>query len=132
MARRRPRTWLRACGAKVKVTGKENLEPGRNYVFVSNHRSYLDTATLFFGEQLTAGQLGELARAYVVERAGAAGLAGERGHVVVRERLAAGTPSSIQPERSASTIGVTVVRWNSCPVTGTSGIHEAVRALVSR
>lgn len=42
------RTWLRACGATVKVIGKENLEPDRNYVFVSNHRSYLDTATLFF------------------------------------------------------------------------------------
>ncbi len=33
--------------------------------------------------------LGELARAYVVEKGGASSLAGERGHVVVRERLAA-------------------------------------------
>ncbi len=41
-------TWLRACGAKVKVTGRENLEDDRSYVFISNHRSYLDTATLFF------------------------------------------------------------------------------------
>ena len=32
--------------------------------------------------------LGDLARAYVVERGGATTLAGERGHVVVRERLA--------------------------------------------
>ena len=32
--------------------------------------------------------LGELARAYVVERDGAASLSGERGHLVVRERLA--------------------------------------------
>ncbi len=40
-------TWLRACGAKVKVTGTEHLEPGRSYVFASNHRSYLDTAALF-------------------------------------------------------------------------------------
>ena len=40
-------TWLQLCGAKVEVTGKENVEPGRSYVFVSNHRSYLDTATLF-------------------------------------------------------------------------------------
>lgn len=39
--------WLKACGAKVKVTGLENLEPDRNYVFISNHRSYLDTAALF-------------------------------------------------------------------------------------
>ncbi|MEO5965885.1 MAG: hypothetical protein ABIR11_10510, partial [Candidatus Limnocylindrales bacterium] len=33
--------------------------------------------------------LGELARAYVVEGAGAASLAGERGHVIVRERIGA-------------------------------------------
>ena len=42
------KTWLRACGAKVKVTGLENLDPTVSYVFASNHRSYLDTATLFF------------------------------------------------------------------------------------
>lgn len=42
------KTWLRACGARVKVTGRENIDPGIAYVFASNHRSYLDTATLFF------------------------------------------------------------------------------------
>ena len=42
------KTWLRACGARVKVTGLENLDPQRTYVFASNHRSYVDTATLFF------------------------------------------------------------------------------------
>ncbi len=41
------RIWLRACGVQVEVEGKENLEEGREYVFVSNHRSYLDTATLY-------------------------------------------------------------------------------------
>jgi 1-acyl-sn-glycerol-3-phosphate acyltransferase len=41
------RTWLKLCGAKVKVRGGENLDSSENYVFVSNHRSYLDTATLF-------------------------------------------------------------------------------------
>ena len=47
--------------------------------------------------------LGDLARAYVVERHGAASLAGERGHVVVQERLAAagrvpggGTPAELR------------------------------------
>lgn len=39
--------WLEASGARVKVRGRENLDPQQNYVFVSNHRSYLDTATLF-------------------------------------------------------------------------------------
>jgi 1-acyl-sn-glycerol-3-phosphate acyltransferase len=41
------RTWLRACGARIKVTGTEDLDPDQQYVFVSNHRSYLDTAALF-------------------------------------------------------------------------------------
>jgi 1-acyl-sn-glycerol-3-phosphate acyltransferase len=41
------KTWLAACGASIRVTGTDNLEPERQYVFASNHRSYLDTATLF-------------------------------------------------------------------------------------
>lgn len=41
------KTWLKACGARVNVTGLENLDPERQYVFVCNHRSYLDTAALF-------------------------------------------------------------------------------------
>ena len=41
------KTWLKACGARVKIIGLENLRDGEQYVFISNHRSYLDTATLF-------------------------------------------------------------------------------------
>lgn len=41
------KTWLQACRAKVNVHGLENLKDGKQYVFASNHRSYLDTATLF-------------------------------------------------------------------------------------
>ena len=40
-------TWLKACGARVNVIGSENIRDDQNYVFVSNHRSYLDTAALF-------------------------------------------------------------------------------------
>jgi len=39
--------WLRTCGATVRVTGLSHLDPDTEYVFASNHRSYLDTATLF-------------------------------------------------------------------------------------
>ena len=39
--------WLAACGAKVAVTGLENLDADTEYVFAANHRSYLDTAALF-------------------------------------------------------------------------------------
>lgn len=41
------RVWLWSCGVKVNVKGYENLEKGRQYVFVCNHRSYLDTASLY-------------------------------------------------------------------------------------
>jgi 1-acyl-sn-glycerol-3-phosphate acyltransferase len=41
------RTWLRLSGMRVRVTGMENVDPRRTYVFISNHRSYLDTAALF-------------------------------------------------------------------------------------
>ena len=41
------RNWLRWSGMKVNVRGLESLDPKQSYVFVSNHRSYLDTATLF-------------------------------------------------------------------------------------
>lgn len=41
------KTWLNWCGAKVNVTGQENLDKGASYIFVANHHSYLDTATMF-------------------------------------------------------------------------------------
>jgi 1-acyl-sn-glycerol-3-phosphate acyltransferase len=53
------RNWLRLSGAKVKVSGGERLDPGQTYVFISNHRSYLDTATLFVH---TGRRLGLLAK----------------------------------------------------------------------
>lgn len=40
--------WLRSCGAKIELRGGEDLSQEESFVFVSNHRSYLDTATLFF------------------------------------------------------------------------------------
>jgi 1-acyl-sn-glycerol-3-phosphate acyltransferase len=53
------RNWLRLSGAKVQVHGSEHLEPNQTYVFISNHRSYLDTATLFIH---TGRRLGLLAK----------------------------------------------------------------------
>ena len=53
------RNWLRLSGVKVHVSGTEQLEPDQTYVFISNHRSYLDTATLFF---YTGRRLGLLAK----------------------------------------------------------------------
>ena len=41
------RNWLRLSGMKVSVKGRENLDPAQSYVFIANHRSYLDTATIF-------------------------------------------------------------------------------------
>jgi 1-acyl-sn-glycerol-3-phosphate acyltransferase len=42
------RNWLRLSGARVRVRGLEQLDPKRSYVFIANHRSFLDTATLFY------------------------------------------------------------------------------------
>jgi 1-acyl-sn-glycerol-3-phosphate acyltransferase len=53
------RNWLRFSGTKVHVTGGEHLDPNQTYVFISNHRSYLDTATLFV---YTGRRLGLLAK----------------------------------------------------------------------
>ena len=41
------RTWLRLSGMEIRVSGREHLDPAQSYVFIVNHRSYLDTATLF-------------------------------------------------------------------------------------
>lgn len=41
------KNWLRLSGMKVFVKGLEALEPKETYVFIANHKSYLDTATLF-------------------------------------------------------------------------------------
>jgi len=41
------RNWLRLSGVKVRVSGREHLDPDQPYVFVSNHFSYLDAAPLF-------------------------------------------------------------------------------------
>jgi len=53
------RNWLRLSGVNVQVSGEERLEPDQTYVFISNHRSYLDTATLFV---YTGRRLGLLAK----------------------------------------------------------------------
>lgn len=41
------RKWLDWSGATVRVRGLEHLDAQQTYVFISNHRSYLDTATIF-------------------------------------------------------------------------------------
>lgn len=53
------RNWLRLSGTRVHITGAEHLDPNQTYVFISNHRSYLDTATLFV---YTGRRLGLLAK----------------------------------------------------------------------
>jgi 1-acyl-sn-glycerol-3-phosphate acyltransferase len=42
------RNWLRLSGVRVRVRGLENLDPRQAYVFIANHRSFLDTAALFY------------------------------------------------------------------------------------
>jgi 1-acyl-sn-glycerol-3-phosphate acyltransferase len=42
------RNWLRLSGVRVRVRGLEHLDPRQSYVFIANHRSFLDTAALFY------------------------------------------------------------------------------------
>src|SRR5215203_2162412 len=51
--------WLRLSGVRVRVRGLELLDPKQTYVFVSNHRSYLDTAAMFI---YTGRRIGLLAK----------------------------------------------------------------------
>lgn len=53
------RNWLRLSGVQVSVKGSEHLDAKQTYVFISNHRSYLDTATLFV---YTGRRMGLLAK----------------------------------------------------------------------
>jgi 1-acyl-sn-glycerol-3-phosphate acyltransferase len=53
------RMWLRLSGARVRVSGLEHLDPRQTYLFAANHRSYLDTATLF---AYTGRRIGLLAK----------------------------------------------------------------------
>lgn len=45
------RAWARVilgiCLARVEVRGLENLEPGKHYVYISNHHSYVDIPIMF-------------------------------------------------------------------------------------
>lgn len=41
------RAWLSLSGMRVEVRGLEQLDPKQTYIFAANHRSYIDTATLF-------------------------------------------------------------------------------------
>ena len=53
------REWLRLSGVRVAVRGLGLLDPKQTYVFVSNHRSYLDTAAMFV---YTGRRIGLLAK----------------------------------------------------------------------
>ena len=53
------RAWLFLSGVRVRVKGLELLDPKQTYVFVSNHRSYLDTAAMFY---YTGRRIGLLAK----------------------------------------------------------------------
>lgn len=41
------KTWIRGSGISVRVSGRENLQKDKSYIFVANHRSYVDTTALF-------------------------------------------------------------------------------------
>lgn len=46
------RAWMLASGAKLTVTGQENVDPNRSYVVVANHQSTLDIMVCFLSVPL--------------------------------------------------------------------------------
>ena len=46
-ARTWARLWLLSDGVRLTVTGADRLEPGKRYVFVSNHQSAIDIPVLY-------------------------------------------------------------------------------------
>src|SRR2546430_9976862 len=53
------RTWCWLSGVKVRVVGREFLDPKQPYVFISNHRSYLDAKPLFSDTGRRMGLIGK-------------------------------------------------------------------------
>lgn len=53
------RKWLEWSGYTVRARGSEHLDPQQPYVFICNHRSYLDTAMMFY---YTRRRIGILAK----------------------------------------------------------------------
>jgi 1-acyl-sn-glycerol-3-phosphate acyltransferase len=53
------RNWLRLSGMTVRVSGQEHLDPKQTYVFIANHKSYLDTASVFAYTGRRLGVLGK-------------------------------------------------------------------------
>jgi ATP-dependent DNA helicase DinG len=99
----------------LRDEGLSELLPACNTVILDEAHQLPDTATLFFGEQVTAGQLAELARdAEVVARAGAREVTGlpdaaaDIGPAIRRLRLALGdTPGKIAQRVAAERDGFT-------------------------
>ena len=42
------RNWLRLSGVRVRTRGRDRLDPRQPYMFIANHRSFLDTASMFY------------------------------------------------------------------------------------
>ena len=53
------RIWLRLIGVKVIVKGHEHLKPGRAYVIISNHKSYLDPPAFLTSLKKRLGFIGK-------------------------------------------------------------------------
>ena len=92
----------------LKDEGLADLLPHCNTVILDEAHQLPETATLFFGEEVTAGQLGELARDAEVEALRAArdypplpDAARALAHAVRRLRLAAGEKPARHPQAEA-------------------------------
>ena len=75
-------TILRGSGIKIKVIGAENCQPGKNYMVIANHRSFLDIYAILSGSGLNCRMVAkrELTKIPVF------GLMLKRSHTIIIDR----------------------------------------------
>lgn len=73
---------LRGSGIKIKVIGAENRQPGKNYMIIANHRSFLDIYAVLAGSGLNCRMVAkkELAKIPLF------GLMLRRSHTIIIDR----------------------------------------------
>ncbi len=82
MAKQWARTLLLVSGTRVTVEGLERLDPNQNYIFVANHRSYMDTPVLLAS---LPGQFRFMAKKSLFKIPFMGGHLGRAGHIPVPE-----------------------------------------------
>jgi 1-acyl-sn-glycerol-3-phosphate acyltransferase len=96
---------LRVSGIKVKVVGRENIDPSRPYVYVSNHASMFDITAVVVG-------VDRYIRFIVKKEVGRVpifGWAAARAHIMVDRKRNTDAAKSLEKAASRITLGESVI-----------------------